>query len=61
MLHLICNDGINVDVQLHFRIMKFRFIIVNTTNIHARLCGQKAVNGSHSPTANTMAYIMSQI
>ena len=52
-LHELCND-LPIDSQLHIRFIKFLHKALNSNNVCTWLCGKLVVNGSKSPSCNSL-------
>ena len=56
LLPAICND-VPVDVQMHKRVVKFIFSLLESNNIRNKICLLLSVNGSCSSMCNTINYV----
>ena len=56
LLSFICND-LPVDIQMHKRVFKFIFSLIESGNIYNNMCFLLATNGSGSSICNTLNYL----
>ena len=56
----MCND-LPVDIQMHKRVSKFIFCLLESGNGYIKICLQLAINGSTSQMYRTINYVCNDI